>query len=119
MTDNDLPALGTWLISGDTGISSETMAGIALGGTPSSTNWRGRGDAPYDPSDFGRCYRLVQSVPSIRDDFDRIAKAVPVFAGILREWDSLCAIYERDLPTGSSEELYRRIRDLRAKGGAA
>jgi hypothetical protein len=71
-------------------------------------------DAPHDPSDFGRCYRLVQIAPSIREDFDRIGKMVPQFAGILREWDALCAIYERDLSSGKSDELYKKIMQLRA-----
>lgn len=119
MNPKELPALGTWLISGDTGISSETMAGIALGATPTPGNWRSEGDAPHDPSDFGRCYRLVKAVPSIRDDFGAIGKAVPAFAGILREWDALCVIYERDLPTGQSDDLYERIRELRKEGTRA
>jgi hypothetical protein len=99
-------AIGNWLIGGDTGISSETMAAIALGATKGN-------DAPYDPSDFGRCYRLVKKVPEIREHFPRIAKKVKVFAGILREWDDLVRIYERDLPSGRSDELYRRIKELR------
>lgn len=104
--------LGNWLINGDTGVSSKTMAAIALGATNlSSTGWNI--DAPYDPSDFGRCYRLVQKVPEIRDHFPRIAKKVKPFAGILREWDELVRIYERDKPKGTSDELYNRIRELR------
>ncbi|HEX7906796.1 MAG TPA: hypothetical protein VF534_01705 [Paraburkholderia sp.] len=104
--------LGNWLINGDTGISSQTMAAIALGATNlSSSGWNV--DAPHDPSDFGRCYRLVQKVPEIREHFPRIAKKVKAFAGILREWDALVRIYERDKPKGESPELYNRIKDLR------
>ena len=119
MNTKDLPAIGTWMLSGETGISSETMLGIALGGKkPSKSNWSARLDAPHDPSDFGRCYRLVQIAPSIREDFDRIGKMVPQFAGILREWDALCAIYERDLLSGKSDELYKKIKQLRATEAA-
>jgi hypothetical protein len=102
--------LGNWLLNGDTGRSSATMAAIALGAT------RVQGcevDAPYDPSDFGRCYRLVQKVPEIREHFPRIGKKVKVFAGILREWDALVRIYERDKPKGESRELHELIRGLR------
>lgn len=95
--------------SHDTGVSSETMAGIFLGAG------KGMFDAPYDPSDFGRCYRLVKKVPAIRSAFERIAELVPSFAGILREWDELCRLYERDEPTGRSDELYRRIKELRTE----
>lgn len=100
-------AIGNWMRSGDTGTSSETMAAIALGADS------GDFGAPYDPSDFGRCYRLVQAIPAIRDAFPRIAELVPAFAGILREWDALVAIYLRDLPSGKSGELYQRIKTLR------
>lgn len=102
--------LGNWILHGNTGISSETMAAIALGATNASGY---RADAPHDPSDFGRCYKLVQAVPEIREHFPRIAKKVKQFAGILREWDDLVRIYERDKPKGESDELYKRIRELR------
>jgi hypothetical protein len=102
--------LGQWLLNGDTGISSGTMAAIALGATKVK---KCHVDAPYDPADFGRCYRLVQKVPEIREHFPRIGKKVKVFAGILREWDDLVRLYERDKPKGESTELYNRIRTLR------
>lgn len=107
MNAQTIKAIGEWLRSHDTGVSSETMVAIALGAE------KGRFDAPYDPSDFGRCYRLVQKIPEIRDAFDRIGELVPAFAGILREWDDLCRIYERDLKSGGSQELYDRIKELR------
>ncbi|SAL01580.1 hypothetical protein AWB80_08158 [Caballeronia pedi] len=107
--------LGNWLLSGDTGVSSETMAAIALGATSLGGKHHYRGDAPHDPSDFGRCYRLVINVPEIREFFPRIAKKVKPFAGILREWDDLVRIYERDKPMGRSDELCRRIQELRGE----
>lgn len=107
MNAQDAKELGEWLVSHQTGASSMTMAAIALGAET------GRFDAPRDPSDFGRCYKLVKRLPKIRNHFETIAQRVPVFAGILREWDALCRIYERDLPTGKSDELYERIRSLR------
>lgn len=105
-------ALGNWIIGGDTGTSSKTMAAIALGATKLSNDGY-HVDAPHDPSDFDRCYRLVQKVPEIREFFPRIAKKVKTFAGILREWDDLVRIYERDKVTGKSTELYNRIKELR------
>ncbi|MEN7527943.1 hypothetical protein [Cupriavidus sp. DL-D2] len=105
--EKTLRKIGNWLRSHDTGVSSETMLAIFLGAT------KGDFDAPHDPSDFGRCLRLMKAVPEIRDAFPRIAKKVPQFAGILREWDALAKIYRRDKPTGRSDELYRRIKELR------
>ncbi|WP_454751628.1 hypothetical protein [Cupriavidus necator] len=104
--------LGNWILHGDTGVLSETMAAIAVGAdTMKGDGWGP--DAPHDPSDFGRCYKLVQAVPEIRATFPRIAELVPTFAGILREWDALCAIYQRDLPARRSDELYEMIKALR------
>ncbi|MEX3764493.1 hypothetical protein [Paraburkholderia phenoliruptrix] len=106
--------LGNWLINGNVGVSSKTMAAIALGATTTSAGEHGWGvDAPHDPADFGRCYRLVQKVPEIREFFPRIAKKVKPFAGILKHWDELVRLYERDKPTGKSDELYNRIKQLR------
>lgn len=99
-----------WLFNENTGISSETMAAIALGTKRGDSFGQ---DAPHDPSDFGRCYRLVLAVPEIIDVFPVIAKSVPKFAGILKHWDELCALYERDLPTGKSTDLYNIIKELR------
>lgn len=101
-----------WMLGDDTGVSSETMVAVACGinRRPKSAF---RVDAPYDPSDFGRCYRLVQQIPEIRNSFHHIGKAVPVFAGILENWDELVELYLRDLPTGRSDELYKRIKQLR------
>lgn len=102
--------LGNWFLNGDTGVSSETMAAIALGATKRGN---GRMDAPHDPADFGRCYRLVKAVPEIRAHFPRIGRKCKTFTGILHHWDALVKIYERDKPTGESHELYRRIKELR------
>lgn len=105
MTKNE--KIAQWFKSGALGVSSMTMAYIAVGTT------MGRFDAPYDPSDFGRCYELLKIVPEIKDDFSKIGELVPQFAGILAHWDELCAIYERDKLSGLSEELYQRIQQLR------
>ncbi|RQS39746.1 hypothetical protein [Burkholderia sp. Bp8990] len=104
-------ALGNWFVGDDTGISSTTMAAIALGATNSSG--LSSFDAPYDPADFGRCYRLVTAVPEIREFFPRIGKKVPAFRGILREWDDLVKLFKRDQKSGRSDELYQRIKQLR------
>jgi len=107
MTKNE--KIARWFKVGSRGVSSMSMAYIATGAT------MGQFDAPYDPSDFGRCYELIQVAPEIKDDFPKIAQLVPQFAGILQHWDELCTIYERDKPTGKSEELYQRIQQLRGE----
>lgn len=89
MNANATQRLVTWLAGHDTGTSSKTMALVALGAE------EGDFDAPHDHDDFGRCKRLADAVPEIRERFDAIGKACPTFRGILEEWDSLCEQYEQ------------------------
>lgn len=107
MTKNE--KIAQWFKAEGRGVSSMSMAYIATGAT------MGRFDAPYDPDDFGRCYELLKAVPEIRDDFPKIAQLVPQFSGILKHWDELCTIFERDGKAGKSEELYQRIQKLRSE----
>lgn len=99
-----------WMLSGDSGVSSETMLSIALGITKKDSCGF---DVPYDAGDFGRCYRLVEQVPEIRDKFEAIGRRFVAFKPILACWDELAAIYEQDLPTGKSARLGERLRELR------
>jgi hypothetical protein len=103
-----------WLVGDDTGTSSETLLLIHVGILKRS---RFGFDAPHDPSDFGRCYRLVKKFPEIKGSFHDVSKRVPVFAGILENWDSLCKLYRKELkrPDGRCPELYAKIKELRAK----
>jgi len=103
MTDKERINILNWMRKGDSGVSSETMALIAMGATS------GDFDAPFDPSDFGRCYRLVKANPVIKESFLNISALVPQFTSILLNWDKCCQIYERDFPTGRSDELFKMI----------
>lgn len=105
-----------WLFADDTGVSSKSMAAIALG-VPKRDCFGY--SAPHDPADFGRCYRLVLAVPEIIDAFPAIARRIPKFAGILKNWGELCALYERDKTTGRSDDLYDRIQELRGEAPRA
>jgi hypothetical protein len=51
--------IANWLLGKDSGVSSKTLAALALGATVEE------GDAPYDISDLGQCYRLIQAVPEV------------------------------------------------------
>ena len=97
-----------WMFAGDTGVSSETMAAIALNIEKKDTFGY---HVPSDASDFGRCYRLVKAVPEIVSAFPYIAKKVPKFAGIFGEWDALCALYEAGTKE-KRQQLSNRLDDL-------
>lgn len=97
--------IGNWLASSDSGISSRTMLAIAMGATE-----EGDFDAPYDWSDFGRCKRLVEAAPELRDHFQAIGARVPAFKGILDNWDELCLSHAA---AKRGDSFYRRITELR------
>ena len=65
LSPDALRRLGVWLCSNDTGISSRTLAAVALGVRQKMNTLA----APWDSSDFGRCYRLVQANPRSRPPF--------------------------------------------------
>ena len=102
-----------WQFTGDVGISSATLASIACG---LKKNIYGHHfDAPHDAADFRRCVALVEQIPEIRDSFDKVAKRVPSFKGILNEWDSLVALLKSEMKIHGNKapETYRRIIELR------
>ncbi|WP_336475999.1 hypothetical protein [Escherichia coli] len=102
-----------WQSTGDVGISSATLASIACG---LKKNIYGHSfGAPHDAADFRRCVALVEQIPEIRDSFDKVAKRVPAFKGILNEWDSLVALLKSEMNTygNKAPETYRRISELR------
>lgn len=79
--------LAQWLSGDDTGLSSRHMAAVAAG-------LSGSGYHPLDGSDLGRCIRLVQNVPEIREAFPAIAASGPKWSVIIAHWDELVAVYE-------------------------
>jgi len=96
-----------WALGRDTGASSKTMLRAAL------RPLKG-GDIPHDPSDFGRCYRLIQAVPELRGYFPTMVANCPRLAPYIEEWEDLCIMYERELKNanGKAPELYARLKEL-------
>lgn len=100
-----------WMHNGDTGTSSETIWSVM---TKCPVKYHG---APSDPADFGRCYRLLKVMPSWRPRLSEVAGAFPnsEWPALVKHWDELTTLYERDLPTGTCKELYNRMRELRGE----
>lgn len=85
--------IGDWLLNGNTGVSSKTMAAMALG---SNTN---SGDVPHDTGDFSRCVKLVHAVPQVLEALKmRIhiegTLPVPKFVPLIAHWDKLLELYK-------------------------
>lgn len=102
MTDREAE-LVMWSHGLDSGISSITMAMAALR-VPYP-----RGSVPLDPSDFGRCMRMLERFPWVRDHFDTIAALGPGWRALIDQWDELEGLYRRDLASGESQELWVRL----------
>lgn len=101
-----------WLMSGDTGVSSETICAVMCGVRIHSCFGT---DVPHDPSDFGRCYRLLKKFPEWRARLPEVSKKHRAWKRLVEHWDELTALYERELkhPDGRAPELYERMKELR------
>lgn len=103
-----------WMIGDDRGISSEYLAAVFMG-APTR-----RGDYPLDPSDFGRCYRLLKLVPEIRKAiFAKVARRDSVWRQLILHWDEIEKLYLEELPSGMAPKCYALMRKLIDLGRAA
>ncbi|EPA0062162.1 hypothetical protein ACQYIJ_004192 [Enterobacter cloacae] len=102
-----------WQATGDVGVSSATMASIALG--LDKTFYGSHFGAPHDPSDMLRCMKLLEAIPEIRDHFPAIAKRVPTFKGIIEQWDDLVEVMKRECvgERWRAPDAYNLIKKLR------
>ncbi len=103
-----------WRRNGDTGVSSETIWSVMTGQEVSHHG------IPYDPSDFGRCYRLLKIMPSWRAKLPLVAERHSEWAPLVAAWDELTALYEDELENGPIErgtrmapKTYARMKQLR------
>ena len=72
-----------WYVSGEKGISSETMAATALG------KKHDRGYPPLDPADLNRCIKLVDTAPEVKEAFPKIAALSKQWKAVIDNWDRL------------------------------
>ncbi|MBY4887762.1 hypothetical protein K5Y32_07420 [Pantoea sp. DY-15] len=100
-----------WQAKGSVGVSSATMASIAMG--MDKNFYHSHFCPPWDPSDLTRCMKLVDFIPEIRDHFPAIAEKCPKFAPILNHWDELTAMVRREWAAGDrAPETYARMKEL-------
>ncbi|MGB8480705.1 MAG: hypothetical protein WCE63_18005 [Acidobacteriaceae bacterium] len=72
-----------------------------------------RADVPYDPADFGRCYRLLQLFPAWKPRLDEVAARYPAWRPLVREWSALESLYVDAFRSNSGAALYQRLKALR------
>lgn len=74
-----------WLADGDTGTSSKTIAFWLS----KRLIYRNGPDVPSDPSDLGRCLRLLRAIPELRERLPEMAECSPQWAHMLTYWDEI------------------------------
>lgn len=116
----EVATIEQWLCGPDTGISSRAIVGAIVGS--GYLRWNGGqidASTPRDPSDFGRCHRLLKRFPRLRPSLHIVAEKHPEWAPLVREWDLLTSTFERESRAGTNApETYALIQKLNAEGGA-
>lgn len=97
-----------WMLGNDTGMSSKTICAVMTG------NAMSRPEIPYDPSDFGRCYRLLNHFPEWKERMPEMAEAHGIWGPMVEAWDELTALYEEEIQSeaGRAPNLYARMQEI-------
>ena len=99
-----------WFGSDDTGASSKWLASVLSGNIPSRVSY------PYDPSDFGRCYRMLNCVDGAKELFeikkDLISSKCKVWKSYLENWNELVKLWEQESPNKKCPKLYELMQKL-------
>lgn len=75
-----------WFATGRVGLSSKSMA-CAVAGLPQDSSF---GVChPSDPDDLNRCLMLLEAVPEIRDNMDKVAALSGTWAKLVERWSEV------------------------------
>lgn len=104
-----------WVVSRDTGASSLAIWSHMMGCIPSHRSY------PSDPSDLGRCLRLLEKVPEWKPRISEMAKYSPGWAGLVMQWEALSVQMDDEAGIDWSEgrdapETYRTMQLAIAEG---
>lgn len=96
-----------WWQHGERGISSETIFGVLSGRGP-----RKDGCHPWDPSDFKRCYGLLQVVPEWRERLGEMKSQSKAWSNLVDNWDKLTEMLEEMMRTNKDNGMYDFMQTL-------
>lgn len=104
-------AVARWLAEGETGLSSECMAAVALGAKPRSTYH------PLDPADLNRCLKLVKAAPVVKRHFPKIRALSKQWRAVIDHWDELSEMFVAEVgwdwsKAKSARRTYDRMKEL-------
>ena len=103
-------AMIKWIREGNRGTSSETIFEV-LSGCPLIEKSGMRRNVPHDPSDFYRCYQLLQQVPEFNGKLNRVAKVYPHWQVFVDNWDLFETLLKEELKRkdGTAPKLYKAL----------
>lgn len=81
-----------WMTSDDTGISSKNIACHMVG-----ISQYDPGFAPLDPSDLGRCLRLLELFPEWKPRIGEMAQHGKEWEALIPHWDELSKMMEEEV----------------------
>lgn len=90
MDEGTLSRANWWMANGHIGMSSKTMWSHFMGVKGFPVNH------PYDPDDFSRCYKLLQTVPEWKDRVSELAILSEEWEGLAENWNKLTEMYEEN-----------------------
>lgn len=113
------PGMGlqAWAVSDDTGLSSRRLA-IELAKHAAMKLYIREPDLlepnphPHDPADFGRCVRMLDAAPQLREHLPKCRTISPTWAALIDRWDEMEALYREEFPTGRAPKLYDLMRGI-------
>lgn len=89
-----------WALTEDTGLSSIAMAAHLMG-------MASDGSYPLDGSDLGRCLKLLEKAPELRERLYEMAGLNQYWAALVARWDELERV-ARESPM----DVYQLLRDI-------
>lgn len=103
--------LMNWLSSGDTGASSLALLAHMERDLVLTAMLRFGFAHPLDPSDLGRCIRLMDIEPSYRTRIGEMAAVSPQWAVLASHWSELETLYRSEVPEhkGRAPKTYARM----------
>lgn len=91
MTPADLHNAAAWLLSGDEGASSLTLFSAAF--CREAVTSAKRYSYPRDAWDFGRCTRLLDAAPGVREAAFPVLAECPGWDRLIPHWDELTRLW--------------------------
>ncbi len=97
-----------WLRTGKRGVSSEAIVSVMEGIPLNQYGLR----HPVDPSDFMRCYLLLEAVPEYRSRLKEMRTVSNEWMVLVDHWEELEALYREEAEQEFATKLYHRMREL-------